>query len=342
MADIIDGVIRYNEVDAKSNGGTELLARRLVENIPKEDLNGFQIVLSRKRTLENNKIRIFWAHDLPGDPESDFIKTSPNDFHIYVFVSNWQMQAYINHYNLPWSKCVVIGNFIDPIPAHEKPSDVINLTYFSTPHRGLNILVPVFKELAKIHPDIHLNVFSSFKLYGWTDSDAPFKPLFDEMSKIERITNYGTVSNAEMREFLRYQHILAYPCTWHETSCLVLMEAMSAGLFCVHPNYAALPETSARHTFEYQWHEDPMIHAQNFFNVMNAGINFYREKEKHENFTNGLKLMKGYADMFYNTTSAITHWKNFLAAMKVNIKKEDIPLKAKENNGEFFSYNTRK
>jgi hypothetical protein len=49
--------------------------------------------------IDETKIRILWQHDLPGDPESEHLKNGGHDrFHKIVFVSNWQMQQYINHY----------------------------------------------------------------------------------------------------------------------------------------------------------------------------------------------------------------------------------------------------
>jgi len=43
------------------------------------------------------------------------------------------------------------------------------------------------------------------------------------------------------------------------------MEAMSAGLACVHPNNGALYETAAIWALMYQWHDDPHAHAAVFY-----------------------------------------------------------------------------
>ena len=154
MAEIINGEFVRNETNMKSMGGTERMTMELVNRVDKELLKDFQIVSSRvKRPLDESKIRIFWAHDLPGDPESEFIRNPQvrDKFHKYVFVSNWQMQQYIQQYDIPWSKCVVISNAIQPIEEHVKPSieEGIRIVYTPTPHRGLNILIPVFESLAK-------------------------------------------------------------------------------------------------------------------------------------------------------------------------------------------------
>lgn len=340
--EITAGELKRNETTEKAMGGTELLAHGLFARADKELLKDFQIVCSRKRELRDDLIRIFWCHDLPGDPESEFLSDPANHklFHRYVFVSNWQMQAYINAFGLPWSKCIVIQNAIEPIPAHEKPHEVfeqellrgkihqpftkenpLNFVYFSTPHRGLDIATSVFLELAKKYDNIHFNVYSSFNLYGWPQRDEPFKEIFKVIEGHDQMTYHGAVSNDEIRKALQDQHILAYPSTWPETSCLTLMESMSARLMCVHSNYAALPETAANMTMMYQYSEDKREHAQTFYNVCEAAISHYGDE-----FTqNRLCTMKNYADTFYSWEGRTRQWNAFLTSMKDKVKDRKIP-----------------
>jgi len=321
--EITAGELKRNETTEKAMGGTELLAHGLFDRADKELLKDFQIVCSRKRELRDDLIRIFWCHDLPGDPESEFLSDRANHrlFHRYVFVSNWQMQAYINAYGLPWSKCIVIQNAIEPIEDHEKPIDRLNFVYFSTPHRGLDIATSVFLELAKKYDNIHFNVYSSFNLYGWPQRDEPFKEIFKVIDGHDQMTYHGAVSNEEIREALKNQHILAYPSTWPETSCLTLMESMSAQLMCVHSNYAALPETAANMTMMYQYSEDKREHAQTFYNVCEAAIAHYGDE-----FTqNRLRTMKNYVDTFYSWDGRARQWNAFLTSMRDKISDRKIP-----------------
>lgn len=265
--------MEVNELSKNAKGGTELMMERLHSSVDKELLDQCQIIPSRVRELDETKIRILWQHDLPGDPESEHLKNGGHDrFHKIVFVSNWQMQAYINYYNIPWSKCVVMQNAITPIVPQEKPKDKIKLIYTPTPHRGLQILVPVFEKLCEEFDNIELDVYSSFKLYGWEERDTPYQELFDRCKNNPKINYHGTVSNDELREALSKSHIFAYPSIWPETSCLCLLEAMSAGLVCVHPNFAALPETAANWTYMYQWNENPSEHAATFHMILSDAI----------------------------------------------------------------------
>ena len=325
MAEIRDGVFVTNETNQNSMGGTERLTMELAKRVDPNLLKEFQIISSRIRSdLQEDKIRIFWAHDLPNDPESQFLKdiNERNKFHLFVFVSNWQMQAYMNTYDIPWSKCVVMLNAIDAIEPHEKPNDgTLNLIYHSTPHRGLNILVPVFEKLCEVHDNIHLNVYSSFKLYGWEERDKQFQDLFDEIEKHPKMTNHGTVPNEEIRTALKNSHILAYPSIWPETSCMVLMEGMSAGLACVHSNFAALYETAANWTHMYQLHERTENHAGMFYRMLDMVIRNYNEPS----IQSRLAPMQSYANVFYTWPSRTAQWESLLTSLLSSIDDRSIP-----------------
>lgn len=275
------------------------MAARLQNHMDQIGLyDNFQIVCSRVRELDHDKFRIFWAHDLPGDPESDFLKDPVlrDRFHHFVFVSNWQLNAYAQHYNLPLNRCTVIPNAIDPIEDHVKPDffNQVRLIYFSTPHRGLELLVPTYEELYRRYGNsVHLDVYSSFSLYGWEARDEPYQALFDRCKAHPGISYHGAVDNETIREALKNSHVLAYPSIWPETSCLVLIEAMSAGLVCVHSNLAALPETSASLTTQYPYDPNHQDHANRFFEVLDDAVSSYEGPCTHSK--NHVKIVHNWA-----------------------------------------------
>ena len=313
-----------NELALNAKGGTELMQEALYNNLPADLLQYFQIIPSRVREVDDSKIKIYWLHDLPGDPESEHLKAGGwNRFDKLVFVSNWQMQAYQKHYGLPWYKCVVLHNAIEPIPYVEKPKDKIKLIYHTTPHRGLNILVSVFDNLCKEFDNIELDVYSSFKIYGWEQRDEPYKELFDFCRAHPKINYHGSVPNSEIRTALQQAHIYAYPNTWLETSCISLLEAMSAGLFCVHPNYGALYETAANWTWMYQWQDTPRDHAKIFYELTSNAIRMYN----HQDTTKTLQAQKAYIDAFYGWQNRKNQWQNLLVSMLREHKRIDYPLK---------------
>lgn len=324
--------IESDELSKNALGGTELMKYKLAELIDPALLDEFQIIPSRVRQLDETKVRILWCHDLPGDPESDnALKTiGHNKFHKIVFVSHWQMQAYIQYYDIPWHKCMVMPNAIVPINDFTKTTEgPINIIYHTTPHRGLNLLVPVIEKLSEKH-NVHFDVYSSFKVYGWDERDKQYEPLYEKIKSMPNATYHGAVSNQEVKEALKKAHIFAYPSTWLETSCISLIEAMSAGCICVHPNYGALFETAANWTQMYQFQDDPNRHANMMYSMLDSIVpNVFSESSQMM-----LKGQKSYVDMFYNWDVRAVQWKNLLNGL-VNEPRE-IP----KESGQFFTYRT--
>lgn len=327
--------VEENEISEKSQGGTEITKRSIGKLIPDELAAEFQIVPSRIRDLKEDKIRIYWAHDMANDPECAHFKdvNSRNRFHKMVFSSNWQMNDWVRSLGIPFDgKLQVIETPVEPMELVPKAQDKVNLIYFSTPQRGLELLVPVVEELAKKHPNIHLDVFSSFKIYGWDDADKHFEPLYDAIRNHPNMTYHGFAPQEKLREHLQAAHILAYPSIWQETSCRVLIESMSAGLLCVHPNLAALPDTAGGMTFMYQWSNDPQEHAETFYKYMDRAISDVNKPE----LQNYLKLVKAYADTRFNLNRIATQWESLLHEMKAKYPTEE----SRKIPSEMFVYKT--
>ena len=304
-----------NEISVNARGGTEIMRDLLEKSLSKEILDDFQIVMSRPRELDPNKIRIMFFHDLPQDPESQKFKDEAyrNQYHHYVFVSNWQYEQYRTILGFPYAdNCTVIESGFDPITPNwdGKKSDTVRFCYTSTPQRGLNLLVPAFDALSKQFSDIHLDVFSSFKIYGWDDADKQFEPLYEQIRNHPNMSYHGFVDNETLKSYLTTAHIHAYPCTWVETSCRAMLEAMSAGLQCIHPNFGALPETSGSLNFMYQGDSDPAKHMQIFYQQL---VNAYqRQKSNPEELQKYLAYVKNYTDHRYNMGKIKYLWEEML------------------------------
>ena len=264
-------------------------------------------------------------HDLPKDPSSEFLRDKNNvaKFHKFVFVSNWQMQAYISEYQLPWDKCIVIQNAIDPIEVQQKPDpkEKIRFMYHSNPRKGLNVVVSVFEELCKKFDNIHLDVYSSFNLYGWNEMDKHFQPVWDAIDAHPQMTNHGFKSNDEVRKALADTHIWLHPATFAETSCLCLMEAMSAGCICVHSNYGAMFETGANWTQMYPFVPDLNQHAKTMYQYLQGMI------PEVEGLMKKTHTQKSYADIFYNWDTRKVEWQALLQYL-VNTIEDTSPPKA--------------
>ena len=303
-----------NEVDKNAMGGTELMGAGLQKHLSASTLEKFNIIRSRVRHVDPDKHNILWLHDLPHDPESAHLRDpeSLKRFKSLVYVSNWQKDMYQLFLGIPPSKGVVIKNAIDPIAPEtiQKSKDEIRLIYHPTPHRGLEILVPVFDALSKEFPELVLDVFSSFKLYGWEQRDENHRDVIDACKAHPKINYHGSQPQEVVRDALAKAHIFAYPSIWQETSCICAMEAMSAGCVMVLPNYAALPETTAGFAVMYDWTEDMNEHANRFYSYLRSVILVMKKRPDH--FDVHLGKQKDYADGHYGWDVRASQWRDFL------------------------------
>lgn len=302
--------IIYNK---NASGGTELMAARLERVFCKNELNEYQIFMSRlSEPINENLKSIICFHDLPEDPESYFLQNQEivDKFSAFVFVSYHQQTRYLALYpNLPRSRCFVIENAIEPITNIQrninlKNNEEIKLIYTSTPHRGLHILLNCFDSLSKTE-NISLDVFSSFNLYGWGERDKQFQNLFDFCKTHPKITYHGTQPNNMVREYLGNSHIFCLPSIWEETSCLCMIEAMSADNICVHSSLGALPETTMGLQFMYQYTDDEKEHHYRFYDMLRMAIKTIRTGHFE------IKLpLKAYVDVKYGLRRYETQWRS--------------------------------
>ena len=257
MSVIYKGEVIDTELSKKSNGGTEMMRQRLINVANPDYLSKVAIHLSRTREMYDDVPNILWCHDLAEDPENRVLTDGGwQKFDRLVFVSAWQRDQYIMRYGIPYSRCSVIHNAIEKEYAPtEKKQDKIRFIYHTTPHRGLELLVPIFEAIAKDFPNVELDVYSSFSIYGWESRDEPYKELFDKIKEHPQMNYHGAVSNEEVLKALENAHIFLYPNVWKETSCIALIEAIKSQVICIHPNYGALPETSSNATISYDFKE---------------------------------------------------------------------------------------
>ena len=309
-------------VSPKAAGGTELSRKWLFDRLDPELRDYFQFISSRKRNLED-KPRLFWVHDLAQDPEVEFLKDPDKllDFEKVLFVSHWQQYQYGVYLGVPYDHGVTIQHAIDPIPEHKKPEDKITCIYFSTPHRGLEVLLEswrLMKENLKSDAvdKAELKVFSSFDIYDRPHMDEQFRHVYQKAKGMEQVHYSGSVSNDVIREELQKTHILAYPSTYMETACICAIEAMSAKQLVVCPNLGALPETTANFAFMYGYEPSPDRHVQVHAHILARAINSY-----YEDGTQALLDLQGsYFNMFYDWKTRINQWTAFLTSLKENIE----------------------
>lgn len=310
-----DEGVTVDELSKNAMGGTEMMKYGLYERLADDIKDEVQIICSRVREVDEHRPSILWLHDLFNDPEAVHLKDeeSRKRFARLIFVSNWQFNTYRMSMGIPYSESLILRNAIEPIEYKPKPKDTVKLIYHTTPHRGLELLVPTVDHLLKFHENIHLDVFSSFEAYGWPQRDEPYKELFEQIKSHPNMTYHGYQPNDVVRKALQEAHIFAYPSIWQETSCIAVIEAMSAGCAVVCPNYAALPETTANLAYLYHWHENPQDHVNIFANALSSVIDAVNNNDI--NVERRISFQKSYIDSFYNWDTRVREWDGFIRGL---------------------------
>lgn len=174
----------------------------------------------------------------------------------------------------------------------------------------------MFERLAEMFPFIELDVYSSFKLYGWEERDKPFQELFERCKQHPRIRYHAAVPYEEVVKAYQQAHIFAYPSIWPETSCRCLIESMMAGCLCVHPNFAALPDTCGGLTNWYDGSANLQEHGQVFAEYLAQLIHSLRETTLWQNTAQHRLLTRAYAMGRFGWPSVIKRWQSLISELK--------------------------
>ena len=304
MSCIYKGNIVETNLSKNSKGGTEMMRGRLLNYVNKDLLDKVAIHFSRPRELYKDVPNILYCHDLVGDPENKILKDGGwEKFDHIVFVSHWQRDQYIMVFGIPYSKCSVIPNAIElEYSFVEKQTDKIRFIYHTTPHRGLQLVYPIFEALAREFDNIHLDVFSSFKIYGWEQRDEKYKDLFDKIKSHPNMTYHGSKSNEVVLNALKESHVFLFPSIWMETSCIAMLEAIRSGCIVIHPSYGALPETANGTTVMYDYNEDYQMHAAISYDIAR---NILLNQKQNKNLFNQITANSAF-ELPYNSISNFT------------------------------------
>jgi glycosyltransferase involved in cell wall biosynthesis len=272
-------------------GGTELMFHELQKRLP-ERLSEFS-VFNYPIYADTTKPLIYWNQLSYDQPNVEFLKQEESLTKIdrFVFVSHWQAERYRQTYNIPGFKTRVIKNALIPYTSVEyvqpanRDTTKIKICYTSTPWRGLNVLLTAWTLIPEdIRQHLELHIFTGTQIYGpdFAESeDSKYTELYEFAKNTEGIVFRGNVSNEDLRKELPSFHMLAYPNTFEETSCISVIEALASGLRVVCSNLGALPETTEGWARMYPYMANVEVHA-NFFaailveeanNIRNGDLN---------------------------------------------------------------------
>ena len=294
----------------KPMGGTELMYSELMRRLPDSYKEHFSI-FNYIRDADFSKTTIYW-NQLAHDQEAvQFLKDPQYIEKIdwFVFVSHWQAEQFRKQFGIPGYKTHVIKNASIGVEVRQpRQIDKIRLCYTSTPWRGLEVLLKAWEILQPI--DCELHVFSSCKIYGtdFARHDSEYEHLYNKCNELPGVVYRGSIPNEELRAELPTFDILAYPCTFEETSCIAVIEALSAGLRVVTSSLGALPETTEGWANVYSYMENKEAHAYRFAKVLLTELEHLRRGKLDD----VLLLQASLYNQTWNWNNRIYDWKMFL------------------------------
>lgn len=312
----------FKGVDFSSNGGTENMVRELYQNLGHDALDRFEWIVSYppQGFIKGEKPVILWVHDWVDDPAFNVLQYRDyvDQFDAFVFVSHIQAEGFRRKFNIPFSKSFVIKNAINPVEGVDivkkfQAPEKIKITYTSMPHKGLPIVVDVFDALSKEYgDDVEFYIYSNFNVYGEKHEprNERYKEIFDKLNCSDAIIYIAGDTRVNVIEHLKSSHIWVLPSMFPETSCLALIEAMSAGNVCVCNDFGALPETSSNFAMQYHFNEDININAGGFYEALKNTIETI--KQDSNSVVNHVLAQKFYMDNSYSWNRRAREWNIFL------------------------------
>jgi len=193
--------------------------------------------------LKANK-KILWLHDVP-NPEHFSDEVLRNVDKIFV-LSMWHRECLPD---VPDDKFYITKNGVNLSyfdKYRDEKKNPHQLIYTSSPDRGLDVLLGMWKDIRSEIPDAELHVF-----YGWTVFDAlrtkpteiAWRRKVQELMNQDGVVNHGRVGHEEIAQEMRKSGVWAYPTYFTEISCISAMKAQIAGCIPVCTDFAALAET---------------------------------------------------------------------------------------------------
>ena len=298
---------------SESFGGSENQLRFLFKYVPDEHFVGINLILNNANPdlIDRDKINILWMQHFVNQQEAKNLglKEFVDQLDYIVFNSHWNFEKFQYQFKIPENKSIVIKNAIEKVEYKEKIKDKINLIYHSTPWRGLELLLEVFKKINL--KDVELNICSSTSIYGKKFSQThndKYQHIFDECKKMKNVNYYGFMQNDKIINLLKEMHICSFPSIWPETSCISAIESMAAGCQMVTTNLGALYETCAHFGTFVSFDRNLDNLEKKYKKTLADSIeNYWSETNQKK-----LKLQSETINTTYSWNIRKKEWKNFL------------------------------
>ena len=302
-------------------GGTEILKEQLIAQLEPGSIDGINLIgsICHPSLVEKDKTNILWQHLSYDQPNVQYMRDRKfvDSIDYFIYVSSWQYNKFREQFQIPEYKSFVIKNATYPFEVIPKPilntipQTKVKLLYTSTPWRGLTVLIKAIEILNKTRDDFEVDIYSSTKIYGSKfeeNEKGKFEELFNKCKNTANVNYHGYANNEDIRKALLTSHIYAYPSIFEETSCLAVIEAMSAGCHVVTTNYGALPETCGEFATMIEFDSSGQNLVERYADTLNSVIDNY----KNGLYKEDLEMQTKYYSKYYSWEIRIKEWINFL------------------------------
>lgn len=226
-----------------------------------------------------------------------------------VFLSQWHRSNMNMYYPEIRNKSTVIrfgvnNTFRDITQMNKQPT----MVYISTPYRGLDVLLEAFPLIKQEVPYARLEIYSGMNLYSRDEQDVKFQHLYNAAKAMPGVTYSPAIDQTTLAQKLSTASIFSYPCTYEETFCTALVNAMSAGCYPIISTLGPLPEVSLGfgRTTNIKKTTDPQEFVVNFANEC---ITTFRNLEQGEpSLTNEIQYMVSATRDYYSWKYVADDW----------------------------------
>ena len=135
-----------------------------------------------------------------------------------------------------------------------------------------------------------------------------FIPLVKYMEQLSNVNYIGYKPNEYIKQNLKDYRLFVYPSIWEETSCISLLESMSAGLYCITTNFGAIYETGAEFPMYIPYSNDYKNLARKFAAAIESSVDMLHDSSIQDH----LKMQQKYVNKFYNWEVKGQAWTRFL------------------------------
>jgi glycosyltransferase involved in cell wall biosynthesis len=141
-------------------------------------------------------------------------------------------------------KFFILGN--GAVPQDQVEKMPLSFIYSSTPFRGLDVLLKLWKSIIVKYPTATLHVFSSMKIYGAENLDELyFSKMYGDLknNRYKGVTYHGSQPQEIVLNQMKKTFMLLYPNVYPETYCNVVMESRACYTPFITTDLGALKET---------------------------------------------------------------------------------------------------